>query len=94
MPPDLQVTWTDLLSALLALERTTDEAATLPRTNYDAFDKLDMRGSRTCSATAEFLTRWGEGLDALAQAGEGLQRWLATAAERLREVDERLAAGH
>ena len=50
-----------------------------------------MNGSRTASATAEFLSEWGQGLDALAQAGEGLQRWLGMAMEWLREVDERLA---
>jgi hypothetical protein len=92
MPPNLKVTWADLWAASVALRITTDEARALPRTNYDAFAELDMKGSRTSSATAEFLADWGEGLEALAEAGEGLSAWLEQALAWLGEIDAQLAA--
>lgn len=92
MPPDLRVTWTDLLVALLALQQANKEAGSLPRNSFDAYEQLDMSGSRTCHATAEFLAVWAQGLDALALAGEGLDRWLTSAVQWLREVDDQLAA--
>lgn len=88
---DLRVTWIDVYAAAFALEAATQEAASLPRTTFLAYEQLDMRGSDVAEATAELLRDWAEGLYALEESGRGLHAWLLQAVDVLRDLDAQLA---